>query len=52
MRYLDLLSLRDYTQFCSDIIEDTCVSQNSHEMKSAHGQLSVDEELVYVDVTQ
>ena len=39
----------DYTQFCQDTLEDTCVSSYSHQMKSVRGQLSVDEELVYVD---
>ena len=39
----------DYTQFCRDIVKDTCVSTYSHQMKSVRGQLSVDEELVYVD---
>ena len=39
----------DYAQFRRDIVEDTCVSTSSHQMKSVRGQLSVDEELVYVD---
>ena len=39
----------DYTQFCRDILEDMCVSSYSHQMKSVRGQLSVEEELVYVD---
>ena len=39
----------DYTQFRRDILDDTCVSTYSHQMKSVRGQLSVNEELVYVD---
>ena len=39
----------DYTQFRRDILADICVSTYSHQMKSVCGQLSVDEELVYVD---
>ena len=39
----------DYAQFHRDIVEDTCVSTYSHQMKSVRGQLSVDEELAYVD---
>ena len=39
----------DCTQFRRDILEDTCVSSYSHQMKYVSGQLSVDEELVYVD---
>ena len=30
-------------------MEDTCISTYSHQMKSVRGQLSVDDELVYVD---
>ena len=39
----------DCAQFCHDIVEDTCLSTYSHQLKSVRGQLSVDEELVYVD---
>ena len=39
----------DYTQFCRDILEDTCGSSYSHHMESVCGQLSVGEELVYGD---
>ena len=38
----------DYTQFRRDILDDTCVSTYSHQIMSVRGQLSVDEELVYV----
>ena len=39
----------DYAQIRRNIVEDKCLSTYSHQMKSVRGQLSVDEELVYVD---